>query len=58
MKRLDNDLIEKTYDAFSQIPLSGEIDEMITRATANSPHRSVLIDNLGIDVGSKVLDIA
>jgi ubiquinone/menaquinone biosynthesis C-methylase UbiE len=53
-----NTIIEKLYNAFSVIPYFWEIDSIMCRATANSPYRSTLIQNLKLSNGSSVLDMA
>jgi demethylmenaquinone methyltransferase/2-methoxy-6-polyprenyl-1,4-benzoquinol methylase len=50
--------IEKMYDIFSRIPFFWEIDAITCRATENSSYRSLLIDNINISIGARVLDIA
>ena len=58
MKMSRNTIIEKLYNAFSQIPGFWEIDSIMCRATENSPYRSILIKNLNLSIGSAVLDMA
>jgi len=53
-----NTIIEKLYNAFSQIPCFWEIDSIMCKATENSPYRSILIKNLNLTIGSSVLDMA
>jgi demethylmenaquinone methyltransferase/2-methoxy-6-polyprenyl-1,4-benzoquinol methylase len=54
----DNPTIRKMYDRFSSMPGFWELDAWTCRATASSPYRARVIEQLGLDGSSRVLDVA
>ena len=55
---MENSTIRHMYDRFSSLPLFWELDAWTGRATADSPYRSRVIEQLGLTEGSRVLDVA
>lgn len=55
---MNESTIRKMYDRFSSIPGFWEIDAWTCRATAHSPYRARVIEQLGLDGTSGVLDVA
>lgn len=55
---MKNSTIRQMYDRFSSIPFFWELDAWTCRATADSPYRARVIDQLGLSDHSRVLDVA
>jgi ubiquinone/menaquinone biosynthesis C-methylase UbiE len=55
---MDQSTIRRMYDRFSSIPGFWELDAWTCRATARSPYRARVIQELGLEATSRVLDVA
>lgn len=55
---MDDSTIRRMYDRFSSIPGFWELDAWTCRATARSPYRARIIQSLGLNTSSRVLDVA
>ena len=55
---MKNSAIRRMYDKFSTFPFFWELDAWTCRATAHSPYRAQVIEQLGLTDGSRVLDVA
>ena len=55
---MNESTIRKIYDRISSIPGFWEVDAWTCRATARSPYRARVIQRLGLNPSSRVLDVA